>query len=382
MADPPPAPRQLAAHIARSTAGAWVVGVLALATLAVALVHGRVHADLDQELRVHAMAAYGLAWFTPDGRFRDTFLRKEPELTAGPVRLTVATPRHGVVFGEDVPLRAVLVRRAMATEDAVWREAEGRRMYALPAYDDADRVVGAVIASLPLRPAWEDSAEAAGWIAAMALTLVLLGLVVSRWVAARILGALQDSLAEREQILAGAAHELRTPMATLQAMLEATPPEALPSVAADLRTTVTRTSAMVERLLTWSRLAHDAPQLEPVRLDLLVEVCLDEDDELDAEVSVARADRRLVEVAVRNLVDNARTHGGGLARVHVRGGRVEVWDRGDGLPEDHVVTPFSRGAASRGAGLGLALVARIAERHGGQLELHPCPALVLPSASL
>jgi len=370
-------PQALARRIAASTAVAWVLGVVIMSAVAVGLVHSSVHTDLDQELRVHAAAAYGLAWFDHDSVFSAELLEKEPELLAGPVRIAVATP-EGIVFGEDVPGRARLVRRAMRTEDEAWRERDGLRVLAYPAYDDADRVVGAVLTSARVAPAWSETAEAAGIITAMGLGLVLMGLVVSRWVAGRILGALEDSLAEREHILAGAAHELRTPMATLRALLDATPPEDLPEVADALNDTVVRTSGMVERLLTWSRLARDTPQLEKVRLDLLVEVCIDEDDLLEADATVVEADRRLVEVAIRNLVDNARTHGGGLARVVVKDGRVEVWDRGDGIPEDHVVAPFQRGADSRGSGLGLALVTRIMERHGGRLQLRPCVALELP----
>lgn len=378
MADGPTDPNLLARRIAGSTAIAWVAGVVLLSAVAMGLVHHGNQADLDHELRVHAAVAYGLAWFSPDGQFHDELLRAEPELLAGAVAIAVATPEDGVVFGNDVPRREALVRRAMRAEDEVWRDVDGLRILAYPAYDDTDRVVGAVLASTPVAPAWGASAEAAGILAAMALLLTLFGLVVSRFTATRILGALNDSLAEREQILAGAAHELRTPMSTLRALLETTPQAELPDIADALHDTVDRSSAMVERLLTWSRLARDEPQLEKVRLDLLVEVCLHEDDVLDAEDVVVTADPRLVEVAVRNLVHNARIHGDGLDRVVVRPGRVEVWDRGEGIPADHVVAPFHRGPRSRGSGLGLALVSRIAERHGGRLMLRPVVCLELP----
>ncbi len=372
-------PRALSLRIARSTAAVWVVGVVAFAALSIGIAGRGYQSDVDAQLWAHAMAAYGLAWWDVDGVFHDEVLLKEPALVQGPVRITIATPDERV-FGPADPDQAVLVRRAMESIDEVWLDRPPQRTLAIAAWDDADRVRGAVIATMSTRGARRATARFAGVTAIAALALILAGLVMSRRLAARLLGALQASMAEREQILAGAAHELRTPMATLLARVDSTPAGEGDAALPEIRATVASASGMVQRLLTWSRLAHSSPAREPVRLDLLVELCVEEDEPVEARPTVVQGDPELLEVALRNLLENARIHGGGVDRVTVADGRVEVHDRGEGIGDDDLLDPFAKGAASPGSGLGLALVRRIAERHGGQLEIAPVVALVLPVA--
>jgi signal transduction histidine kinase len=366
----------LAARIARRTAVSWTVGVLALAALSVGVSHRGSREVVDGQVIAHALAVYGLAWFDEDG-FHDEELLREPELLQGPVRLSVVGP-DGLAFGDQDAPR--MVERAMEWEEPIWDDRDGLRWVAIPTYDENDAPIGAVIASMPLSGARAATGRFAALTGLGALLLVAAGLVVSRRTAAEILTRQEEQMREREQTLAGAAHELRTPLATLGAVLETTPLQDAAAALPDLRDTVAHASEMVDRVLTWSRLGYEQPALEPVRLDLLVELLVDEDLPYDAAETVVMGDPRLLQVAARNLLENARVHGGGVVRVVVRDGRLEVHDHGDGVPEGHRPAPFTKGPDSPGTGLGLALVERIAALHHGHLELRPVVTLVLPAA--
>lgn len=101
------------------------------------------------------------------------------------------------------------------------------------------------------------------------------------------------------------------------------------------------------------------------------------------------ADRALLRRAVQNLLGNALRHAHSRVVVQLReapgGVRIAVEDDGPGVPEsqrERIFEPFSRldetrSKSSGGYGLGLAIVRRIAERHGGRIA---CGAAALGGA--
>jgi two-component system sensor histidine kinase RstB len=104
-----------------------------------------------------------------------------------------------------------------------------------------------------------------------------------------------------------------------------------------------------------------------------------------AEGVVVAADPRLLQRAVENLLRNATRHARGHVLLEAILGegalRVAVHDDGPGIPEhlrDKVLAPFyrtqsDRGRRTGGVGLGLAIVNRIVQRHGGQVLIGDSP---------
>ena len=114
-------------------------------------------------------------------------------------------------------------------------------------------------------------------------------------------------------------------------------------------------------------------------LALAAEECARTDAVLEGEHAVIEGDPRLLRRLLRNLLENARRHGGGT-RVDVRlrasdgGVEISVCDRGPGVPEterERIFEPFYRPGGLReregGVGLGLSLVRSIAQRHAGSV---------------
>ncbi len=221
---------------------------------------------------------------------------------------------------------------------------------------------------------------------------------------ARLLRMLQA----RKRFFADAAHQLKTPLAVIQAQSELAlrepDGERIRRHLQPLHGTVRQAARGVQQLLSLSRLETDsgyAPQLQPLRLDTLAgDVALelapvarksgvDLGFEGDAPVTVAGEPQWLQEL-VGNLLDNAIRYAGKGARVTLRVKRqamamfgeqavLQVEDDGPGIavPErDAVFGRFYRGAASEGhdgSGLGLAIVREIARVHGGTVALSETP---------
>ncbi|MDR2014115.1 MAG: sensor histidine kinase N-terminal domain-containing protein [Azoarcus sp.] len=216
----------------------------------------------------------------------------------------------------------------------------------------------------------------------------------------RLIGKLAESQATQRRFIASAAHQLRTPLATLQvqterALREPDPvrhSEALSHVLAALK----RLSRLTKQLLALARSNASPPMHEMVDVDLaeLVKDELvrwaDKAIHLDMDLGYAgpecgvhiRGDPLLLRELLGNLVDNAIRYGrpGGQVTVSLAAAPVTltVDDDGAGIPPDErglVLEPFYRlrGSAGDGSGLGLAIARDIAARHGLSLTIQTPP---------
>jgi len=232
----------------------------------------------------------------------------------------------------------------------------------------------------------------------------------------RMAGELERLFDARRELVAHASHDLRTPLASLQAMLEAVedglaPAEQyLPAMGDQVR----HLARLVDDLFELARI--DAGQLtlelQEVRLDRLVAGCVRGvaasaeargvrvESRVDAAAPPARCAPDHLERVLLNLLANALRHTPGdgsvavLVAPAVDGVRLSVEDSGDGIPPGDLERAFERfwraDSARRrdggGAGLGLAIAKGLVEAQGGRIWAEPRPgggariSLVLPAA--
>ena len=194
---------------------------------------------------------------------------------------------------------------------------------------------------------------------------------------------------DRALLLAGVSHDLRTPLARLRLGIEIYGPDA--GAREGMVDDIEEMDRIIGQFLDFARGDHETAA-EFVDPNAIVQACIeryhrsgDELRFLPGSVPPVRLRRTAFSRLVANLVDNAISYGAPPVEVSTAqsGGEfvLEVADRGPGInPADveRVKQPFSRGSAARsnasgaaGAGLGLAIVERIARMHGGRLELKP-----------
>jgi len=214
---------------------------------------------------------------------------------------------------------------------------------------------------------------------------------------------------ERRELTAAISHDLRTPLASLRAMVEALADgvvqdsEEISRYYGTMRREIERLSRMIEDLFELARVDAGALRLE-LRKVALQEVAAEVVDAMQAQARAGDVDLKLavagappqlrldgtrIERAVANLVRNALEHtpAGGCVDVTVFADDgwvgLRVQDSGEGIAAselEHVWERFYRGEKSRrrsdggdGAGLGLAIVRGIVEAHGGRVTAASAP---------
>lgn len=216
-----------------------------------------------------------------------------------------------------------------------------------------------------------------------------------------LLSRLAAVIGAQRRFVADAAHQLRTPLASLLLQIErierASNPAGSSMAVGDLRKSVERAAHLSQQLLT---LARSEPlgaraQLESLNLAALAREVGEEwaplalDLDVDFGLSVpktsvpVRGDRHLLGAMLGNLIDNALRYGGRQGRVTVTvesGTRpcLTVADEGPGIAAEQRERVFERfyrasDAQSEGCGLGLAIVSEIVKLHGAELALSDGP---------
>ena len=222
----------------------------------------------------------------------------------------------------------------------------------------------------------------------------------------------------RQELVSFMSHDLRTPLAGLQALAEGLEDGVItdvPGTLRHIRSTVARMTVMVDDLFALSRV-QGAPEPRELSLVALSELVSDVASEAEATARTAQV-RLEVEVpehdnlavlgrhedlsrAIGNLVSNAIRHTAPDQAVRVSADRAEdgsvrvlVMDGCGGIPETYLDRVFdtgwrgssARGSTDGGAGLGLAIARGVVESHQGEIavrntETGCCFEVALPQA--
>ncbi|WP_314409488.1 sensor histidine kinase [Streptomyces kroppenstedtii] len=379
-------------------AGTTAACLVVLATVAVRIDAESRRSGLDHEVDGRAVGLSRAVWFDDGALHLEPLREDELARSAEVLAVLEVAPGETPSVWNVVPARSALPREDWL--DHVWQDVleeqetvvlsapsekgERLRWAAAPVWD-GDRIGAAVLVGTALARSEHDHDLLVRWLALGCTALVCCAAAVGHLLSGRAMRPALVALGRQEQFLAEAAHELRTPLATLRLVAERD------GSSEQTVRLVDRLSRLVTGLLARARTEAGTQRVElvPLRLDQLVETTVEELPEhgsvtVTAEPVVVPADPDLLAQAVRNLVENAQRHGGPAGspvEVTVTPGLVQVRDHGAGVPLADRERVFGRGVtgagsasdAAPGTGAGLAIVRWVAELHHGTVHLTDAP---------
>ena len=196
----------------------------------------------------------------------------------------------------------------------------------------------------------------------------------------------------KDSFIAGLSHELRTPLTSIYGFAEiltdgdGADPEQTKEIVQIIANEAAEMTRMVDDLLTASRMESSGIEVDmaPTNIREVVESAITPFERAGLEITLSATDATVSTDAGRlrhiliNLISNAARHGGDKIGVEVSQAGdtvdIEVWDNGQGVPEDQVEKLFDRFIHKDAAplltgsvGLGLAIASRLTTMLGGRL---------------
>ena len=242
--------------------------------------------------------------------------------------------------------------------------------------------------------------------------------MVGLFVTVRAVRATAEAAALKSEFVSTVTHEIKTPVAGIRLVAEtlATGRCASPDTIRDYGTLLSleagRLTQLIDNLLAYARLSDvkQAYMFESVEPGELVDEALQRcglriaelgfkvDNAVPTDLPRVRADRSAIVQVLENIIDNAVNYSEHARTLAISGQtaeatiRLEVHDRGPGIPADElprVFDKFFRGRQARtgGSGLGLTIARRIIRDHGGHLEIDSLPGqgttvrIILPTVA-
>jgi PAS domain S-box-containing protein len=327
-------------------------------------------------------APIGMALVSPDGRWlqvNDAIC----EMTGYPREVLLTKSFQDITHPEDLDADLDQVRRMLAGEISTY-DMEKR-------YIRADGSLIRVLLSVSL--VWDEMGAPRYFISQIQD-------ITERW---RIEEELRRSNAELQQFAYAASHDLTEPLRTIRGFADLLANRHAESLPPDARTFLnyisdgtTRMNELLQALLRYARVGEGAIERVPVDLREVVREVL---DDLHAtirdrgaavrvgDLPTVRGDRAQLRQVLHNLLANALkfTPRERVPEVEVssrrgqEGWRVDVADRGIGIPPERAARAFELFARIHpdgdypGTGVGLALCAKIVERHAGRIWISPTP---------